>query len=103
MNTIINRYNQSTSIPTGILEKMHKMSSYILIENGMLLHKEFDMKTILLDLVNEITERTKSDIMNIQTHRYFNIILNVLGHSAPKLIVPHLPMLGDELLNLDVS
>lgn len=105
LGTAIKRYNHALSFPVKILQIIRTSEiSLIPIANGInLLYEEFDIKTIFSVLLNEFIEILNSDQADSQTSRYLSQFLSELGHVAPKLIVPHLSMLGEELLNLDVS
>lgn len=105
LGTAIKRYNHALSFPVRILQIIRTSEiSLIPIAHGInLLYEEFEIKTIFSVLLNEFIEILNSDMADNQTSRYLSLFLSELGHVAPKLIVPHLSMLGEELLNLDVS
>lgn len=102
--TAIKRYNHAMSFPVQILQIMRTSEiSLAPIAHGInLLYEEFDIKTIFSVLLNELIETLNSDAADSQTSRFLSHFLSELGTVAPKLLVPHLSTLGEELLNLDV-
>uniref|UniRef100_A0A4Y0API6 Condensin complex subunit 1 n=1 Tax=Anopheles funestus TaxID=62324 RepID=A0A4Y0API6_ANOFN len=101
--TAIKRYNHSLSFPVRILQILeHTEAAIPPIAAGMLLlYEEFGIQTIYPVILKEIIERLGVDSADSQTARFFSLFLIELGTLAPKLMIPHLSTLSEELLSLD--
>uniref|UniRef100_A0A182VSA9 Condensin complex subunit 1 n=1 Tax=Anopheles minimus TaxID=112268 RepID=A0A182VSA9_9DIPT len=103
LGTAIKRYNHSMSFPVRILQILEHFEAAIpLIAAGiLLLYEEFSIQTIYPVILKEIIERLSVDAADSQTARFYSIFMTELGTLAPKLMIPHLSMLSEELLNVD--
>ncbi|XP_053684767.1 condensin complex subunit 1 isoform X2 [Sabethes cyaneus] len=103
LGTAIKRYNHALSFPVRILQILERHEGSIApIANGvMLLHEEFNISTIYPVLIKELIERLGVDASDTQTARHFSQFLVELGTLTPKLMIPHLSTLSEELLGLD--
>lgn len=103
LGTAIKRYNHALSFPVRTLQILeHSEASIGPIATGvMLLYEEFGISTIYPVLIKELIERLSIDAADAQTARHFSQFLIELGTLAPKLIIPHLSTLSDELLGLE--
>uniref|UniRef100_A0A182MHJ2 Condensin complex subunit 1 n=1 Tax=Anopheles culicifacies TaxID=139723 RepID=A0A182MHJ2_9DIPT len=103
LGTAIKRYNHSLSFPVRILQILEHIEAAIpSIAGGiLLLYEEFSIQTIYPVILKEIIERLSVDAADSQTARFYSIFLIELGTLAPKLMIPHLSMLSEELLNVD--
>ncbi|XP_065073141.1 condensin complex subunit 1 isoform X2 [Ochlerotatus camptorhynchus] len=103
LGTAIKRYNHALSFPVRTMQILEQCEASIApIASGvMLLYEEFGIATIYPVLIKELIERLGADVADAQAARHFSQFLLELGTLAPKLIIPHLSMLSDELLGLD--
>ncbi|XP_052888716.1 condensin complex subunit 1 isoform X2 [Anopheles moucheti] len=103
LGTAIKRYNHSLSFPVRILQILENSEAAIssIAAGILLLYEEFSIQTIYSVILKEIIERLSVDSADSQTARNFSIFLLELGTLAPKLMIPHLSMLSEELLSLD--
>ncbi|ETN65880.1 condensin [Anopheles darlingi] len=103
LGTAIKRYNHSLSFPVRILQILEHVEASIspIAAGVLLLYEEFGIVTIYPVIIKEIIERLSADAADVQTARFFSQFLVELGMSAPKLIIPHLSTLSEELLNLE--
>ncbi|KAL1380388.1 hypothetical protein pipiens_014240 [Culex pipiens pipiens] len=103
LGTAIKRYNHALSFPVRILQILeHCEASIAPIASGvMLLYEEFGIASIYPVLIKELIERLSVDAADSQTAKHMSQFLLELGMLAPKLIIPHLSTLSDELLNLE--
>uniref|UniRef100_A0A182NKW6 Condensin complex subunit 1 n=1 Tax=Anopheles dirus TaxID=7168 RepID=A0A182NKW6_9DIPT len=103
LGTAIKRYNHSLSFPVRILQILEHVETAIpsIAAGVLLLHEEFSIQTIYSVIIKEIIERLSVDSADQQTARCFSSFLVELGTLAPKLMIPHLSTLGEELLNLE--
>ncbi|XP_050089414.1 condensin complex subunit 1 isoform X2 [Anopheles aquasalis] len=103
LGTAIKRYNHSLSFPVRILQILEHVEASIspIAAGVLLLYEEFGIVSIYPVIIKEIIERLSADAADVQTARFFGQFLVELGMSAPKLIIPHLSTLSEELLNLD--
>ncbi|XP_058058921.1 condensin complex subunit 1 [Anopheles bellator] len=103
LGTAIKRYNHSLSFPVRILQILEHVEAAIppIATGVLLLYEEFGITTIYPVIIKEIIERLSVDSADAQTGRFFSLFLLELGVKAPKLMIPHLSTLGEELLNLE--
>uniref|UniRef100_A0A8W7JGH8 Condensin complex subunit 1 n=1 Tax=Anopheles albimanus TaxID=7167 RepID=A0A8W7JGH8_ANOAL len=103
LGTAIKRYNHSLSFPVRILQILEHVEASIspIAAGVLLLYEEFGIVSIYPVIIKEIIERLSADAADVQTARFFSTFLVELGMSAPKLIIPHLSTLSEELLNLE--
>uniref|UniRef100_A0A182JZF4 Condensin complex subunit 1 n=1 Tax=Anopheles christyi TaxID=43041 RepID=A0A182JZF4_9DIPT len=103
LGTAIKRYNHSLAFPVRILQILEHIESAIpsVAAGVLLLYEEFGIQTIYPVIIKEIIERLSVDSADQQTARFFSTFLIELGTLAPKLMIPHLSTLSEELLNLE--
>uniref|UniRef100_A0A182QXQ5 Condensin complex subunit 1 n=1 Tax=Anopheles farauti TaxID=69004 RepID=A0A182QXQ5_9DIPT len=103
LGTAIKRYNHSLTFPVRILQILEHVETAIpsIATGVLLLYEEFGIQTIYSVIIKEIIERLGVDSGDQQMARCFSTFLLELGMLAPKLMIPHLSTLGEELLNLD--
>ncbi|XP_058115877.1 condensin complex subunit 1 [Anopheles ziemanni] len=103
LGTAIKRFNHSLSFPVRILQILEHCESAIpsIAAGVLLLYEEFGIATVYPVIIKEIIERLSIDAADNQTARFFSQFLIELGTSAPKLMIPHLSTLSEELLNLE--
>ncbi|XP_055595244.1 condensin complex subunit 1-like isoform X2 [Uranotaenia lowii] len=103
LGTAIKRYNHALSFPVRTLQILEQNESSIapIAAGVMLLYEEFNIATIYPVLIKELIERLGIDAADAQTARHFSQFLVELGTLAPKLIIPHLSTLSEELLGLE--
>ena len=102
--TAIKRYNHALTFPVRMLQIL-KTTEIALAPSASgisLLYEEFGISTIFSVLLKEIIDNLSLDAADNQTSKFFSQFLMELGTISPKLMIPHLSMLGEELLNLDV-
>ncbi|XP_058451548.1 condensin complex subunit 1 isoform X2 [Malaya genurostris] len=103
LGTAIKRYNHALSFPVRTLQILERCEASIapIAAGVMLLYEEFGISTVYPVLIKELIERLSVDSSDTQTARHFSQFLVELGTLAPKLIIPHLSTLSDELLGLE--
>ncbi|XP_055539807.1 condensin complex subunit 1 isoform X2 [Wyeomyia smithii] len=103
LGTAIKRYNHALAFPVRILQilERHEASISPIASGVMLLHEKFNISTIYPVLINELIERLGVDASDTQTARHYSQFLVELGTLTPKLMIPHLSTLSEELLGLD--
>uniref|UniRef100_A0AAG5CMQ8 Condensin complex subunit 1 n=1 Tax=Anopheles atroparvus TaxID=41427 RepID=A0AAG5CMQ8_ANOAO len=103
LGTAIKRYNHSLSFPVRILQILEHVEAAIpsIAAGVLLLYEEFGIATVYPVIIKEIIERLSIDAADVQTARFFSQFLVELGTSAPKLMIPHLSTLSEELLSLE--
>ncbi|XP_055617518.1 condensin complex subunit 1 isoform X2 [Toxorhynchites rutilus septentrionalis] len=103
LGTAIKRYNHALSFPVRTLQILEQCEASIApIASGvMLLYEEFGIATIYPVLIKELIERLSVDAADTQTARHCSQFMLELGTLAPKLIIPHLSTLSEELLGLE--
>ncbi|XP_055373763.1 condensin complex subunit 1 [Condylostylus longicornis] len=103
LGAAIKRYNHALTFPIKILQILRNSEeSLIPTANGLLLlHEEFGITTVFQVLLKDIVETLSTDSGDTQIARYFSTFLTELGVIAPKLMIPHLSSVGDELLNCE--
>uniref|UniRef100_A0A182XK54 Condensin complex subunit 1 n=1 Tax=Anopheles quadriannulatus TaxID=34691 RepID=A0A182XK54_ANOQN len=103
LGTAIKRYNHSLAFPVRILQILEHIEAAIpsVAAGVLLLYEEFGIQTIYPVIIKEIIERLSVDSADQQTARFFSLFLVELGTLAPKLMIPHLSTLSEELLNLE--
>ncbi|XP_053670152.1 condensin complex subunit 1 [Anopheles nili] len=103
LGTAIKRYNHSLSFPVRILQILEHVEMAIpsIAAGVLLLYEQFGITTIYPIIIKEIIERLSVDSADVQISRFFSLFLVELGTLAPKLMIPHLSTLSEELLNLE--
>ncbi|XP_021694016.1 condensin complex subunit 1 isoform X2 [Aedes aegypti] len=103
LGTAIKRYNHALSFPVRTMQILERCEASIapIAAGVMLLYEEFGIATIYPVLIKELIERLGADAADAQVARHFSQFLLELGTLAPKLIIPHLSTLSDELLGLE--
>jgi len=104
LGVAIKRYNHAITFPVKILNILQTSEISISpIANGaQVLYEEFGLTSIFSVLITSLIEIVRCDAADSQTSKNLSLFLTELGTIAPKLMIPHLSTLGDELLNLDV-
>lgn len=103
--TAIKRYNHALTFPVRILQILRTCEVAVSpsAHGVYLLAEEFGITTIFSTLLKDLVDTLSVDAADSSTSKYFSQFLSELGTIAPKLLIPHLATLRDELLNLDVS
>uniref|UniRef100_A0A182SX51 Condensin complex subunit 1 N-terminal domain-containing protein n=1 Tax=Anopheles maculatus TaxID=74869 RepID=A0A182SX51_9DIPT len=103
LGTAIKRYNHSLAFPVRIMQIIEHFETAIppVAAGVLLLYEEFSIQTIYPVIIKEIIERLSVDSADSQTAKFYSHFLVELGTLAPKLMIPHLSMLSEELLNLE--
>ncbi|XP_035900362.1 condensin complex subunit 1 isoform X2 [Anopheles stephensi] len=103
LGTAIKRYNHSLAFPVRILQIIEHIETAIppVAAGVLLLYEEFGIQTIYPVIIKEIIERLSVDSADSQTAKFYSMFLIELGTLAPKLMIPHLSMLSEELLSLE--
>lgn len=105
LGTAIKKYNHALVFPVRVLEILQtkKAENAISpISKGVyLLYEEFGIQTIFSVLVRDIVFNLKGDVSDTLTSKNIGTFLMELSTVAPKLIIPHLPILAEELLNCE--
>jgi condensin complex subunit 1 len=98
---MIKRYNHAFTFPVRILQVLKSSDMSISpIANGIVvLYEEFNIQTIFTVLIKEMIDILSMDAADTQTAKFFSMFLMEMSNVAPKLLMPHLSAIGDELLN----
>ncbi|XP_017099590.2 condensin complex subunit 1 [Drosophila bipectinata] len=101
LGTCIKRFNQAMTFPVRILQVLrgteHSASS---IANGiLLLHEEYGISSVFSILLKSIVEVLNQDTSDSAVSKNFSNFLTEFANIAPKLIIPHLAKLAEELLD----
>uniref|UniRef100_A0A1A9WR38 Condensin complex subunit 1 n=1 Tax=Glossina brevipalpis TaxID=37001 RepID=A0A1A9WR38_9MUSC len=103
LGTAIKRYNHAMNFPVRILQILrtaeHAGSSIACGIN--VLHEEFGISTVFSVLIKDIIESLSLGSADTVVSRNFSSFLMELAKIAPKLMIPHLSTLGDELLGCE--
>lgn len=104
LGTCIKRYNHAMTFPVKIMAILGVSEISITpIASGIaLLYQEFGIISIVRILMKELVETMSVDSADAQSSKFFSQFLADLGATDPKIVLPYLQELGDELLNLDV-
>uniref|UniRef100_A0A1B0AGG3 Condensin complex subunit 1 n=1 Tax=Glossina pallidipes TaxID=7398 RepID=A0A1B0AGG3_GLOPL len=99
----IKRYNHAINFPVRILQILRSTEhAGRSIAYGInVLHEEFGISTVFAVLIKEIIESLSMGSADTLVSRYFSNFLTELATIAPKLMIPHLSTLGDELLGCE--
>lgn len=103
--TAIKRYNHALNFPVRVLQILRTSESSVApIANGInILFEEYGITTIFSVLLKDLIDMLSVDAADTQTIKNFSLFLTELGSIAPKIIIPHLSILGEEILNLEVN
>ncbi|KAM7345451.1 CAP-D2 condensin subunit [Cochliomyia hominivorax] len=101
--TAIKRYQHAINFPVRILQILRTTEhAAVSIANGInVLHEEYGITSIFSVLIKEIVECLTLDSADTVISRNFSNFLMELASIAPKLMIPHLSTLCDELLNCE--
>lgn len=101
----IKRYNHALTFPIRIIQIIRTSDTAIeAIAQGIyILYEEFEITSIFSVILKDLIDSLCQDASDSQTSKYIAKFLTELGTIAPKLIIPHLSVLSEEMLNLDVS
>lgn len=104
----IKKHNHGLAFPVRIVQILLQQEITIEpIANGvLLLIKEYQITKVFEKMLQELIERLNATVNanadNMLT-KHFSMFLTKFAESSPSLVLPHLSMLGQELLNFDVS
>ncbi|XP_004520256.1 condensin complex subunit 1 [Ceratitis capitata] len=103
LGTAIKRYNHALTFPVRVLQILrtteHAAES---IASGInLLYEEYGISSVFSVLIKDIVETLTVDSADTVVSRNFSNFLMELATIAPKLMIPHLSTLCDELLNCE--
>ncbi|TMW44076.1 hypothetical protein DOY81_010846, partial [Sarcophaga bullata] len=101
--TAIKRYQHAMNFPVRILQILRTTEhAAVSIANGInVLHEEYGITSIFSVLIKDIVETLTVDSADTVVSRNFSNFLMELATIAPKLMIPHLSTLCDELLNCE--
>lgn len=101
----IKRYNHALSFSVRTTQILaSKEIAVVPIANGVrLLNDEFKIHTAFEKLLDELTESLNAAATDQLIAKHFSMFLTHVCEIAPKLIIPHLSQMGEDLLNLDVN
>lgn len=101
--TAIKRYQHAINFPVKILQVLRSVehAGATLAHGIRLLHEEYNISSIFSILVKEITDSLAMDSSDIAVSRNYSNFLMELASITPKLIIPHMSTLSDELLNCE--
>lgn len=101
--TAIKRYNHAMTFPVRILQILRTTeNAAIPTAIGIdLLAEEYGISSVFSVLIKDIVEALSVDSADTVVSRNFSNFLMELSRIAPKLMIPHLSTLGEELLNCE--
>lgn len=101
--TAIKRYNHALTFPVRILQILRTTEHAALsIASGInVLQEEYGISSVFSVLIKDIVEALTVDSADTVVSRNFSNFLMELATIAPKLMIPHLSTLCDELLNCE--
>lgn len=101
--TAIKRYQHAINFPVRILQILRNIehASAPIAAGIYVLHEEFGISSVFSVLIKEIVESLSVDSNDTAVSRNFSNFLAELAGIAPKLMIPHLSTLCDELLNCE--
>ncbi|KAH8418366.1 hypothetical protein KR222_004050, partial [Zaprionus bogoriensis] len=99
----IKRYNHAMTFPARILQILRSTEhAAVTVANGiLLLHEEYAVTTIFAVLMKDVVEALTLDTSDTAASRNFSNFLTEFSSIAPKLLIPHLSKVGDELLDCE--
>lgn len=105
LGTAIKRYNHAMAFPVRLQQLLRNCESAVLpAANGLyLLYSEFGITTIYAVVLKDLVDTLADDAADAQTTKNLSTFLAELGANQSKLLMPHLSLMGEELLNLEVS
>ncbi|XP_067627986.1 condensin complex subunit 1 [Eurosta solidaginis] len=103
LGTAIKRYNHALTFPVRILQILRTTEhAAVSIASGInVLHEEYGISSVFSVLIKDIVEALTVDSADTVVSRNFSNFLMELAGIAPKLMIPHLSTLCDELLNCE--
>lgn len=101
--TAIKRYQHAINFPVRILQILRTTEhAAVSVANGInVLHEEYGITSVFSVLIKEIVESLTLDSADTVVSKNFSSFLMELASIAPKLMIPHLSTLCDELLNCE--
>ncbi|XP_053963844.1 condensin complex subunit 1 [Anastrepha ludens] len=101
--TAIKRYNHALTFPVRVLQILRTSEHAALsIASGInVLYEEYGISSVFSVLIKDIVETLSVDSVDTVVSRNFSNFLMELATIAPKLMIPHLSTLADELLNCE--
>ncbi|XP_075166034.1 CAP-D2 condensin subunit [Haematobia irritans] len=101
--TAIKRYQHAMNFPVRILQILRTTEhAGVSIANGInILHEEYNISSVFSVLIKEIVECLTLDSADSNVSKNFSNFLMHSASLAPKLMIPHLSTLCDELLNCE--
>ncbi|XP_017868110.1 PREDICTED: condensin complex subunit 1 [Drosophila arizonae] len=99
----IKRYNHAITFPARILQILRSTEhAAVAVANGiLLLHEEYGISTVFSILMKDIVEALTLDTADTAVSRNFSNFLAEFASIAPKLMIPHLSQLGDDMLDCE--
>ncbi|XP_062136373.1 condensin complex subunit 1 [Drosophila sulfurigaster albostrigata] len=99
----IKRYNHAITFPARTLQILRSTEhASTAVANGiLLLHEEYSISTVFSIIMKDLVEALTLDTSDIAVSRNFSNFLTEFSGIAPKLMIPHLSKLGDELLDCE--
>lgn len=101
--TAIKRFNHAITFPVRILQILRTCENAAApIANGIhLLHEEYGISSIFSVLIRDIVETLTVESADTAISRNFSNFLTELSLTSPKMMIPHLSTLSEELLNCE--
>lgn len=102
LGTAIKRYNHAMVFPVKIMQIVSDKEyaiRQIAEASYTILYEECGIQSVYDVLIKELAERLMQDASDAKSSKHFSQFLTDLGSVAPKLMLPHLSDLGEELLS----
>lgn len=104
----IKKHNHGLAFPVRIVQILlqQEITNEPIAYGVLVLMEQYQITKIFEKMLEELIERLNASVNanadNMIT-KHFSTFLTRFSESSPKLVLPHLSMLGQELLNYDVN
>ena len=101
----IKQYNHAITFPVRIIQIMSTQEMAVVpIARGVhLLSEEYSISSIFSVLLKELIDTLSVSSTDSLTTKHFSQFLQEIADISPKMVIPHLSSVSEELLNLEVS
>lgn len=101
----IKQYNHAITFPVRIIQILSTQEVAVVpIARGVqLLNEEYNISSVFAVLLKDLVDALSVDNGDQLISKHFSQFLTEICEISPKLVVPHLSAMSQDLLNLDVS
>lgn len=99
----IKRYNHAITFPARILQILRSTEhAAVTVANGiLLLQQEYGITSVFSIIIKDVVEALTLDTSDTAATKNFSNFLTEFSSIAPKLMIPHLSKLGEDLLDCE--